>query len=211
MATITQAVTTSPSSAGSNIMKDIEDNLLKAVNELIRRAYEDGEDEPEIVDRKDKNDGPSSGTVQNCEFGLMILTAREWLTKRGRIEGELGKPDKVKSLVLSLVNQTIERTTNANVVDFGEGELKDSPVFFLREPYTAITVFKDAKKRVVFSANLDAAMLIIAFLAAAVEEFDKDLSAFDFSNHEDLRKYQVKTLRDAALFVINQGLVYATR
>jgi hypothetical protein len=194
-----------------NIIQKIDSHILKAVNELIRRAYADGDGEPQIEDRKEKKDGPASGTVQDCEFGLMVLTAREWLSRQGRLEGDLGKPEVVKGLVIALVHRTVERITNTNVVDFSGGELKGSPVFFSGDPYTAITVLQGTRKREVFSANLDAAMLIIAFLAAALEEFDDELDGIEFSGNEDIVKGGIKTLKTAALLVIKEGLLYASQ
>jgi hypothetical protein len=211
MAATTSAAVPSPGGE-DNIIQKIDGYILKAVNELIRRANADGDGEPQIEDRKERKDGPASGTVQDCEFGLMVLTAREWLKGRGRLEGDLGKPEVVKTLVIALVQKTAERITNyTNVVDFSGGELKGSPVFFSGDPYTAITVLQGTRRREVFSANLDAAMLIIAFLAAALEEFDADLGGIEFNGNEEIVKRGIKTLKNAALLVIKEGLLYASQ
>jgi len=197
---------TASSNGGGSIMPEIEDHIVKAVNELIRRAYAGEDGELEILDRKE--DAPLSGTVQDCEFGLMVLTVRGWLTERGsQLLGGLGDSERIKKLVVALAQRTIERITRTNVLDFGGGDLKGSPVFFSGDPYTLSKV----RKVDVFSANLDSAMLIIAFLAAALEEFDDDLALVEFKGNESFDKRNIKTLKTAALFVCNEGLLYASK
>src|SRR5436309_4497301 len=183
---------TASSNGGDSIMQEIEGHIVRAVNELIRRAYAGEDGELEILDRKE--DAPLSGTVQDCEFGLMVLTVRGWLIERGSpLMGYLGDSEKIKKLATALAQRTVERITRTNVLDFGGGDLKGSPVFFSGDPYTLSKV----RKVDVFSANLDSAMLIVAFLASALEEFDDDLARVEFKGNESLEKRGINTLRTA--------------
>jgi hypothetical protein len=204
MAEILIAPATS-SESGGDIIRKTEDQILRAVNELIRRACSGGDADPRIIDRKEEIAAMRQGSVQDCEFGLVILTVHDWFDKRHRLGEELPNRERVKTLVISLVHRTLKRIAATNSLDFRGGDVKGSPVFFSGEPYTWFRY----RGNDAFSANLDAAMLTIAFLASALKEFDQELSAIEFSDSEEMANNAVKTLRDAALLACTEGLRYA--
>jgi hypothetical protein len=194
----------SPPSPEAELLSEIETHILNAVNELLQRAYTGEGSAPSVKDRKP--DAPPSGTLQDCEFGLLVLKSLEWLSERNRLEGALGEPGKIQKLVLGLVQETVKKITSISLTFVGD-DPKGSAAFFSGEPYTLQrSEFGDT-----FLANLDAAMLIIAFLSAALEKYDKQLSDITFAPSERLKKHGIRSLRDAALLVCNEGFIYATK
>jgi hypothetical protein len=208
MTQIASPPSSSPTGGAGGELAEIEGHVLKAVNELLRRAWLDAT-EPTILDRKDDDAALCKGLVQDCEFGLMVLVARKELDPR-RLTGELADAGRVKALTLALVRRTVDTVTDISNLSFsGGGELVGSPVFFSGQPYTGATTMMGDEPT--FSANLDSAMLTIAFLAIALAEFDADLSALDPPPNRDLKARGVRNLRDAALLVCHEGLLYATK
>jgi hypothetical protein len=186
--------------AVSEAERKIGQQVLVAVNEAIRRAHAAGKGEPLIADRKPKS--PASGTLQDCEFGLMVLTAHRWLSSRGLSSGELAETKKVAGLLTALASRIVHRLTVQDRKEFSGGELENSLVFFTGDPYT-VWAHRTS------SAHLDAAMLVTAFLSAALEDLGTDLQKARFLATPDLVRQGIESLPDAALYVCVQGLQYA--
>ncbi len=205
-----QIMRKSASSVGTpDLLTEIENHVLDAVNELVRRASGDNPAQPEILDRKSPSNDvfESKGVVQDCEFGLMVLMAEDWLSRRNSARGEIADGENVRILITSLVKRTVEHVTMLRNNSFARGRLESSLVFFSGAPYT---YYRNERKKEAFSANLDAAMLIIAFLTAALEKFDESLNETTFTISEGFKQRGVTTLRDATLLVCSEGLRYAT-
>ncbi len=183
-------------------LREIDSEIARALNELLRRSHEGG-GKPEIADRK--SDYPPTGTVQNCEFGLALLAAHKWLKQRNRLEGEIGDEAKVVDVIVYLLQEGVSRLTEVSI-ELKGGELSGSPVFFRGDPYTTVFV---RRGDVYVSANLDAAMLILAFFAGALEVYDQVISSVELDSANVLRGSGLRTLRDAGLLVCKEALRYA--
>lgn len=184
----------------------IRKQVLQAVKVIFDRSIARNPDAPEIRDNKD--DLPASGNLQDCEFGMILLIVHEWL-RDDSLEDDFFAdipPSDFGRAIIALVSRVVDRVLRRQQPDEG-GEGNEKVTFFIGEPYTRYK--KDPKDRTFrFSANLDAAMITLAFLAPAVEQFNEEL-AFPY-NREGLELPSwVQSLRDAALFVILDGLKYA--
>jgi len=172
---------------------------LDAVGVMFARAIEHGADKPSIEDKKNLIEPDplrNNGTLQNCEFGMMLLLAREWL---GEELSAVAPPAPAEQAVLALVQQTAGRLLNPlNSDQGGGGGLR---TFFTGEPYSK-------RRNGKFAANLDAAMISVAFLMLAVARYNDSLAKLPIETELELPEW-VKNLRDAALFVVADGLRYA--
>lgn len=208
MTQATQAPATMPQGKAEDAqapIKEIEDYVLNATNELLERVLSSAGDEILIEDRK--QEGPRSGTLQDAEFGLMLLLALEQLGEADVLRGPIANPDKVDPLIVALVEKIVLRTTEQGKDDFQGGELEQgSPVFFPGEPYTSWTF----QGQDYTSANLDAAMLIVGFLAAAQMRYQPRLTSRLWEK-PDLAEFGIENFADAVLVVIHQGLLYAKK
>lgn len=200
----------------------IQKQVIDAVREMFERAVSGIEGGSEITDESlvildDKNDLVTdprlneSGPLQDCEFGMILVLAREWFGEANTQTDFFNNPRFQKAILL-LVRRVVDRVFQVDKLkargdEGGEGKSKhDGPIaFFTAEPYTKYT--KPQQKYPKYSANLDAAMITIAFLAPAVSQFNESLVSLDYtlSGMPDW----VKNLRDAAIYVILDGLNYA--
>jgi len=193
------------------ILAEIETHVRTALNVMLDRAME-GES-LEIADRKDEEtDLEPSGLLQDCEFGMILLQGRRWLAQREALNGSIADHKAVERLVVQLVARVVDRAIaglrDRFIQDKGGG-LQGSAVFFTGEPYTKYR----ERKITYYSANIDSAMITLGFLLPALEDFDDALANSDLSDLNE--KCQAKlshlgdNLRDAALFVCNEGIRYA--
>lgn len=185
----------------------IRGHVIEAVRVIFNRATERGHDVPEINDKKTKLKPPlsDSGPLQDCEFGMILLLVRGWFRDES-FENEFFENIKsadFEKVVGLLVKRTVERV----LVRMGddEGGAGNHTAFFTGEPYSKHS--KSGTTR--YSANLDAAMITLAFLAPAIEEFNEQLAKLDHGLPEVQFPDWVKNQRDAALYVIQEGLRYA--
>jgi hypothetical protein len=197
-----------------NIQRDIEfinKNISEAVNEMFRRVTSDGNKGHKIEDEKEYPD-VYEGVLQDCEFGMILILARDWLKSHTMLSGPIAQDKDVKPIVIEIFERTIGRIFVNNNDKYDEmnvgGEAEDSIVFFSGEPYT----YFNSKEGTIFSANLDAAMITTAFLASALKYCNKELKEKDIILNPKVKEklpIWVKTLRDIGLFVIKEGLEYA--
>lgn len=200
-------VTASRISLSGDARRDIaalDTAILDALNALIQRAGKPTA--PSISDEQTPEDAPEPrGVLMDCEFGLVLLSARAALTAEGHsgLAGELADDGRVQQLVLSLVSSTLH-TIGARPLPakFRGGCREDAPFFFAAEPY-AYYRFRSVR----FTANLDAAMIMVGFFAAALQQYDAMLAQAPAP--ESLRVHKVTSLRDAALLACREGLSYA--
>jgi len=198
----------------SGVIKDIESNILNAVNVLLDRVLSGGS-ESEIEDRKSDSTANCTGTVQDCEFGLMVLSSRAWLQQQGRLEGQIAKELEVRDLLIRLLRKTIqaisikssESTKNIQGKHYTGGEIEDSPVWFRGDPYTNVL----ERRQIYFSANLDSAMLILAFFASALLTYNDELLSAEFVVPTSLQGAGIGSLRDAVLLGCKEALRYAVQ
>jgi hypothetical protein len=178
----------------------IREPALAAVGVMFNRAIELDPDAPVVEDKKTdlKPPLPSKGALQDSEFGMMLLLALSWLgddlfatTNRSIFE----------RVVVALVKVSVNRVLDPLEVDEGGGG--DHGAFFTGEPYSKHS------ESIKYSANLDAAMITVIFLALAVKEFNDSLIAADHGIQNSKLRVWGTSLRDAALFVILEGLKYA--
>jgi len=205
-------------SASSVDLSPINRQIVDAAQEMFDRAISGTTSGPEITDNDitiidEKENLPQCGPLQDCEFGMILVLARHWC-QRGSVESEFFNSPRFEQTVLLLVRRAIDRTLQidkqkSRVDEGGEGKKKldgKLTAFFTGEPYTEHK--KNTNKRFdQYSANLDAAMITIAFLAPAVSQYNDKLAVLNYSA-SGLPDW-VNTLRDAALYVILDGLNYA--
>ncbi|MBV9155446.1 MAG: hypothetical protein JO097_04240, partial [Acidobacteriaceae bacterium] len=187
-----------------SLLQPIRQQILQAVKVLFDRSITPpgNPDDPRIVDNKPSL--PNTGTVQDCEFGMILLLVRNWIGEHFFQLTSIN-PAAFEQVTLSLVARTIKRVIERQTDDEGGGG--SCRVFFNGSPYTKYG-------QDMYSANLDAAMLILAFLAMALEDYSDQLANADHGISADLPENAqpaqwVRTLRDAALYVILEGLNYA--
>lgn len=181
----------------------IRKQAIDAVRMMFDRAVEHYPDSINIEDKKE--DVPNTtlsaaGPLQDCEFGMMVLLVNKWL---GDAPFE-SFGEKFEWAVTTLVENTVTRLLKPNLRNEGGGG--GHRAFFTGEPYTQ---HSRGKK---YSANLDAAMIVLAFLTLALKRFDETLSKRDIPAQmkDVLLPEWAKNQRDAALVVIIEGLKYAT-
>ncbi len=182
-------------------MIPIRKQVLDAIRVMFDRAVEDAPDEPDIQDRKqDVADSTlsNSGALQDCEFGMILLLVHDWLG--GDFFVSIDR-QKFARAVVALVERTVNRVL-ARRQNYGGGR-GNYAAFFTGEPYTQ---YARGKK---YSANLDAAMITLAFLAPAIEKFNNVLAQRECRVENVAFPDWVKSLRDAALYVVLEGLEYA--
>ncbi len=190
----------------AKITKQVRD----AVNELLKRVRQ--RDDHKIVDDKEDIQGfEPFGVLQDCEFGFILLLARDWLKSRdalGTIDTDpIADEANVQSLVIEIVRRVLELLTSR--VQFREqgGQMKDALTFFSGAPYTWVL---NREFKPIYSANLDAAVITLSFLMLVLQTYDAELqltpppSAFSKSP----KSKWVASLRDAALFVCEESLAY---
>jgi hypothetical protein len=193
----------------------IQKQIIDATREMFDRAISSvpadsdaTEDHLIIADDKDELGFKKVGSLQDCEFGMILVLAREWCNSAG-IETEFFNSSRFEQVVLLLVNRVVDRVLQvdqqkARLNDGGEGKKKPDgklTAFFTGEPYT------EKGKLDKCSANLDAAMITIAFLAPAVSQYNEQLVKYDYKL-QGLPDW-AQNLRDAALYAILDGLRYA--
>jgi len=201
------AETLYPTKSSQVEFKIINENIRNSINEMFRRVMDN--EHHFILDRKEPPN-PKKGVLQDCEFGMILIASRNWLKSHGEIKGPISNEDDVKKIIIELVERTLKRILDRTNLNVG-GDEKEDIVFFSGEPYTYYRVenVDDA-----YSANLDAAMLIISFLSLALQSYDNFLKGIKWDlKIEDVKlpDWVNKNLRDVALFVCLQGLEYAAR
>jgi hypothetical protein len=181
----------------------IRKQVLDAVKLIVDRAIKSDPDTPNVVDNKEEvKDSTllSGGPLQDCEFGLILLLVCDWLA-----EEFFASIDRLafQKIILSLTDRTVNGVLSRKQ-NYGGGR-GNHAAFFTGEPYTQ---YARGKK---YSANLDAAMITIAFLALAVTRFNDQLVTRDLRIQDKDVKFpdSVKNQRDAVLYVILKGLEYA--
>lgn len=179
------------------IRKEAQD----AISEMFKRAIEHGANAPVIEDKKNELEDPLKkfGPLQNCEFGMILLLARDWM---GKELSESIAPADLESSVKALVQQAIGRLLSIQRTD--EGGRGESRSFFTGDPYS-----KRKNNPKLFAANLDAAMIYVAFLMLAVDQYNSELAKLELDSGIANLPAGIKNFRDAALFVIGDGLRYA--
>jgi hypothetical protein len=173
---------------------------LEAVCEIFKRAAEHDPDNPVIEDRKNELTDPlrKAGALQNCEFGMILLLAGDWLGDE--LSAAIAPADPERP-IKALVQQTVSRLLSPQQSDQGGGG--GLRAFFTGEPYSK-------RRNNKFAANLDAAMITVAFLMPAVAQYNAELAKLDLDASIATKLPDwAKNVRDAALFVISEGLRYA--
>jgi hypothetical protein len=181
----------------------VRKQAIDGVVEMFNRAIEHSPELPDIQDDKDEikdNKLPRSGPLQDCEFGLTLLLIRDWL---GDALFENIDKATFEKVVIALVKRTINRILSKNQSD--KGGRGNHAVFFTGEPYT------EYDRGASYSANLDAAMITLAFLSPALMQFNEELVKLDrgIQPKSVLLPDWVESLRDVALYIIVEGLKYA--
>src|SRR6266403_3969219 len=129
----------------------IRKQVLQAVKVIFDRSIARNPDSPEIRDNKD--DLPPSGSLQDCEFGMILLMVHEWL-RDDALESDFFAdipPSDFSRAVIALVSRVVERVLRRQQPDEG-GEGNHQATFFIGEPYTRYK--KDPKDRTFkFSGN----------------------------------------------------------
>ncbi len=197
-----------------NIQDDINfvnTNIADAINELFRRVTSVENTKHEVLDEK-VYPPISKGVLQDCEFGMILLYSRHWLNSQNALLGLIAEEKDVKTVAIEIFERTINRILVNNNRDYDAlnsgGSFKDSPVFFTGEPYTYFT----NRFGTTFSANLDAAMIILAFLSTTLVYCDKELNEKIIALNPKVKQRLpdwVNSLKDVGLFVIKEGLEYA--
>jgi|GEM_PF-1275582 len=185
-------------STSEPLIKEIEEQVSAALSEMFRRAVKDRA----VMDRKDEREEkslPSSGLVQDCEFGMILLLGRDWLEKRRAVPLEM-TDDAVRAVVLSLVSDIVKTLLSRKRFDIG-GEYGEA-VFFSGAPYTR-------NSKAGYAANLDAAMLVLGFLAPALKTYHNEFTQIE-TPIKPVDADWVQNLRDLALYVCKAGINYAT-
>jgi len=173
----------------------IRKHVLDAVKVMFDRVALD----PHPLANKDSRE-----TLQDCEFGMILLLVNKWFRSQS-LETEffaaIDNPN-YERVVLDLVRRVVTRVViPTQDKDGGEG---NGICFFTGEPYTAFEIRKVPR----YSAHLDAAMITLAFLAFAVEQFNDQLTKLEHELVVVGLPGWVANLRDAALFVMSEGLSY---
>jgi len=177
--------------------------ISDALNVILDRAIKTkSEGELRIEDNK----LPDSGILQNCEFGMILNEGVIWLKSHNCLRGTLRDENIIKDVVIFLLEKTIKRAIDRKNEDEGGREEKDI-VFFSGQPYTLY------KKRGqdYYASNLDAAMIIISFIATSLTHFNEIIAEKEIKFESTEIPKWVKTLRDASIFVISEGLKYAQK
>src|SRR6266851_5953575 len=151
----------------------VEQNLVpirKHVLDAVKVMFDRVASDQHLADNKDNKD-----TLQDCEFGMILLLVNKWFRTESH-ESEFftsidsGNYERVVvDLVRRVVGRIIPRKQDQ---DGGEGS---GLCFFTGEPYTKY----DKRTVIKYSANLDAAMITLAFLAPAVERFNEELTKLE--------------------------------
>ena len=196
------------------VVESIRQEILAAVTELLHRVTSrlpnaTSISKADLVIEDDKEDLPKSGCLQDCEFGMILLLARDWFQDQNFHE-ELFASPAFEQVVLALVERVADRVlqvdnTLSRTNEGGEGKRKQDgtlTTFFTGEPYT-----KSPGKLTKYSANIDSAMITVAFLGPAVKQYDRQLANCPYKP-QGLPAW-VQNLRDAAVFIILDGLRYA--
>ncbi|HEV7892051.1 MAG TPA: hypothetical protein VGP08_15505 [Pyrinomonadaceae bacterium] len=176
---------------------------MDAITVMLERAVEHYPASVNVEDKKEdvaNTTLSASGPLQDCEFGMVVLLVNDWL---GDAPFE-SFGEKFEWALTTLVDNTLTRLLKPNLRNEGGGG-GDHRAFFTGEPYTQ---HSRGKK---YSANLDAAMIVLAFLMLALKRFDEVLSkrAVPPPLNDVALPEWVKTQRDAAVLVIIEGLKYA--
>ncbi|MDQ3743134.1 MAG: hypothetical protein M3444_02005 [Acidobacteriota bacterium] len=199
-------VITKTANPGDLDLAPIRKRVLDAVRVMFDRAVALNPDEPQISDNKEEFN--KKGPLQDCEFGMILLLVHEWFKEDG-LEGDFFaevRREEFGRATVALVQRVVDRVLRRQQTD--EGGEGNGLAFFSGEPYTEYK--KDPKDRAYkYSANLDAAMITLAFLAPAVEQYNDELAGLGYNAQGLPLPDWVGNLRDAALFVILEGLRYA--
>jgi hypothetical protein len=177
------------------VLNSIRKEILDALKVIFIRA-----NDPHTTESRDKEN------LTNCEFGMILLLTNDWFRSESLEDDFYAAIDKaeyelvVPNLVGRVVNRVLPQKQDH---EGGEGH---QICFFTGEPYTKYQKGRATK----FSAHLDAAMITLTFLALAVEQFNEPLTKVEYQKEQAAVPEWVNSLRDAALFVILEGLKYAT-
>lgn len=184
-------------SAVEQNLAPIRKHVLDAVKVMFDRVALD----QHLADNKDNKE-----TLQDCEFGMILLLVNRWFRTESH-ESEfftsINSGD-FERVVVDLVRRVVARIIPRKQDQDG-GESKEI-CFFTGEPYTKYEKRGNVTR---YSANLDAAMITLAFLAPAAEQFNEQLTKREHELDVAGLPGWVRNLRDAVLFVVSEGLSYA--
>jgi hypothetical protein len=197
----------------NELILEIRGHLSRALRALFERAIKDGSEDDPICVLDDKAGGlPKRGPLQDCEFGWILFHCWTRLNRQRKPEGivaddaereEILTDATVDQVLLQLVLSTVCRVCKPTTQDLG-GEDPDSRLFFTGEPYTQ----SRHGNQPTFSANLDSAMIMVAFLAPVMVRLDSALTTVDPPSGGPS---WVKSMRDAALYVSHGAVQYALK
>jgi hypothetical protein len=176
-----------------------------ALNVLLDRTIK-AKNEGEIKAKENKEKLSDSGILQNCEFGMILNEGVFWLKSHNCLSGRLKDVNIVEDVIITLLEKTIKRAIDRkNEDDGGRGE-KDL-VFFSGQPYTEYK----KKGQTYYASNLDAAMIMVSFIASSLTHFNDIIAGKEIKFESSEIPKWIKTLRDASIFIIYEGLKYAQR
>ncbi len=191
--------------------------ILNSLNVIFNRAFKDKREPKEndqsktsfrVLDKK-KDESLREGLVQDAEFGLILLSMREWLRQHATLTGPVSDAQNVQAVAVAMVESIVDRVLKHPRPSEDDGGVQAEDVaFFSSRPYSY--AYRGKWRERVFPANLDSAMLVLAFLALALEEYDAVLKNCPWKNERDELQW-TNSLRDAALFVCREAIGYATR
>lgn len=176
------------------VLQSIRQQILEALKVIFDRA-----NDPHTTESRDKEN------LTDCEFGMILLLVNDWFRSESLENEFFAAVDRAdyERVVSNLAGKVVARVLpQKQDHEGGEGH---QICFFTGEPYTKYQKGRATK----FSAHLDAAMITLTFLALAVEQFNEALSKVDYQKGQPGLPDWVNNLRDAALFVILEGLQYA--
>src|ERR1039458_2200614 len=101
------------------MLKRVRQQVMLAVTELFHRATASVADDAiskttlRIEDNKLELDKQSSGSLMDCEFGMILLLVRDWFHE-DQIEQEFFNNPKFERVILALVERVVDRVLGAD-------------------------------------------------------------------------------------------------
>src|SRR5438046_2060303 len=94
-------------------LNPIQSEVVDAIRELFKRATSKAADSREVADNQiviadDKPDLNKIGPLQDCEFGMILVLAREWCNDAS-LEPDFFGSSILEQVVLALVKRVIDR------------------------------------------------------------------------------------------------------
>ncbi|MBN2082123.1 hypothetical protein JW859_07935 [bacterium] len=209
------------------IRQDIFARMNAAINALLEMALKDAlssdgsELKPGKIVVEDAKEEIKSGTVQDAEFGIAIVSGRNLLLRHNQLQRfrdyDAQKEQQIVNDVLFVLTKRVLRNLfNAPYQLYSEPE--NQALFFVGDPYA---YYREKGKSAKTGQNIDAAMLTISFLSYACVEIDAILNSYPKQHFIDddkdikdvlagkLEGIECENLHELCLFVIDYGLTYA--